>query len=1406
MCVCLCVAACFFSGSHGRPGFPCRVPRASTAPPPPPRPSTHPAAAMPRQSSTTFSCRNASELSPVYRSDYEMTDSGSRPLMRRDLPPSPPATSVRSAVRNGRPNPLSARMNHGNGEELDNDEGERSGGIEPARRVSRSCAVGVTSAAATTCAAPIVFDVPCSSSLAPSSALPLSHSSISETSSVRNAHSVSPGDSSSSQVAGAHKSLAVFPPRVFHTPSMSSPSTTTATSAPEALVTPPAPARLTTTVSGIGHSVTPLSSPIVVEAPSPMSPEGVSLPNQLTYFSIGGSRRRNSISVPTSPFQVDGDKAENSFMEDIAGSAGERWLVDPHLRAAPDHNRHIGAQPQLLSAGGGVTAAVADSIARETTQPLRNADRAHGDDGTASHENLATRTRSSSSPPSSPENTAHSSAADQSSAAQVGASAASAAPTPTLIPATHNVQIPPPIAVAPIGNNDARNLSLSTDHVRDSLSVAPPSSPFVSPVALGVTGGGAGVTTSPASRSGAVFSRRDSQSPISSLRFGTHDPYNTSAIVATPLMSSGMPHITSITSHHSPSATTTPIGPGITHMRVWSNSVFSNGSAGGGGGGNTVDSGATFSYCTVANLDIMSVKSSVADVSRGMHDRITVCATTDGACKPLPSSTGGEHVLCEPKGLYGSHAAPQTVRYAHEEAPSQTSTPSSSAGENRAEACKEVSEQKYEPEHDYTLKQHDVQRSQEQHAESYALSYEKQQKHQRQPHSQLAQEVPGHHQPCEPLPNRHQLAHQSECSHPRVEQPHQRSPYSRTFEPHGVYAHQASAEISQVPYSYSSQPRQHHMYTPQLQEQYDHQWQKPPHRSYHIERPYGGRGSNAGVVPHSWSGPRKRVAQDVLPGFFSVDTIQLGDQTHLVSDRNGMPHEQREQQQQQLCDEAPCDAVLPCSGSGVDHILPHCQWGPQSCGSTAASKLDNRGGFPAPTTILTPLAVKQPQQQLGHSSSVYYDATPVHSAPGDYYSGSRAGAESAAEAPSTPPHGSDDDEAMRIHSSVTYGLPHRHAGKHGRSSSVITVGGMIVAQPPHMVAPVVSRTPSQRAGYAVNHRRDSSSGGHSNVNSCTGDGHSGPSNKPLLLNSHVGGGVNSMESNKSGNFRSANCGEAAESTHVPPVDNTVEVYGNPGAMAPTSLDTEPNALVGVHCSDGDIRGTPPSRITAMHSSCLHYPSTGDDAMISTGMYVSHPEHCTMNTTAATSFSQEVANEYRNTGSVQEPPITWQRHQRHPNVRCVTADELQLMNSEEDYPLNIASPCQRRSFPPQAKQPSKYGVMCYLQHQLRIPSEAISSRNNNGYAQTNAAHGTGAMSGTAAQGASLSDMPLLNQGTCKTGAALSPHPYNGRLREPSAEAWERAAVGEDSSTSMILCTKTSDTRTSAKQKRRHLQKK
>ncbi|CBZ24829.1 hypothetical protein, unknown function [Leishmania mexicana MHOM/GT/2001/U1103] len=1249
---------------------------------------------MQRQSSAKSGCHNASELSPVHRNAYEMRNRGSLPPMRSGSPLSPPAMPVKPAVSNDWPRALSARTDHGGGEEQNNDEGEKSASSGPARRTSCGGATGSTSATATTCAAHIVSDVPSSSSLAPFSIPPLSYSNISETSSTYNAHSMSPGGRRSSQVTGMHKNLLVFPPRVFRTAGMLPPSAKTPTAASEALVTPPSPARLTMAVTGTGHPVTPLPSPTVVAAMSLMSPEGVPLPNQLTYFSIGGSRRRNSISVPTSPFQVEGDKAENSFMEEIVGGADERWLVDAHHRAATDHNSHTSARLERLNACGTVTATVADSVDRATTRSSRTADHASEDDGTASHANSAASTRSSSSPPSSPSHRARSSAASPSSAAEVAASAASAAPT--TIPTSHNVPIPPPISAAPQGSSSARNaanLSLSADHVRHSLVVAPLPSPLVSPVAVSVAGGGAGGTTSPTNRGGAALSRGDSQSPSSSLRFGTHDPYNTSVIVATPLMS-GVPRTTSFTSYPSPSATTTPIGPGITHMRMWSTSALTN--------GNAVDCGAAFLYSAVANLDTMSVKSSMVDVPPGIHDGIMVWAASGGPSK-LPSTSTGEHFLYGP---YGGCAAPQTARYAHEEAPAQTPTPSCAIGENAADASSEAagqqyeseqtpSEQPYDPQHEYSCQQHSVQRHQVQRADSYAPSYEQRQ----QPHPPPVQELTGH---CQ------------------------------AFEPQQQYDHEPYP-APPVPYSYRLQPHQPHVHAPQPQQQYDHQRQQPPQQPYHTQGLHGERGGNAGAVPHNWDGPRKRVAQDVLPGFFSVDTIQLGDQTHLVSDRNGVPHEPNEQQQ--LSHEAPHDAALLASGSGVDYTSPDYKTGHQSCGPTAAPEFDNRGN--------SPVAQQQQQQRLSWSSSIYYDTTPARGVPGDYYSGSRAGAESTTATLSTSPYGSDDDnEAMRIHSGAMYGSPPRHAEQHRGSASVMMVGGMMVAQPPHMAAPVVSRTPNQRTGYTVNNRGSSSSGGNSNV----------------------GGGMNSVEANESGSLRSGNSGGGADMALVYNVDKSIDVCGGPGALAPTLRDAGPNGPVGVCCSGGGI-GANATTTTVVYGGYLHYPPMKNYAMGYTDMYIPQPERHTRGSVATTSSSQEGANESRTTSNVlvapplprsagamdggaathyqpphgrepglQEPSITRQRQQRHPTVSSSAADELQPTKGGEDYSPHIASPSRCRSSIPPVNQPSKYSEMRYPQpqqphvlshapQQLRIPSE---SSNSFGYAQANAVRGTGAV--------------------------------------------------------------------------------
>ncbi|CAG9571139.1 hypothetical protein LMJF_13_1410 [Leishmania major strain Friedlin] len=1408
---------------------------------------------MQRQSSTKSGCRNASELSPVRSSAYEMRNRESPPPMRSGSPLSPSAIFVKRAVSNGRPHALSGRTNHGGDEEQKNDEGKKRGSSGSARTTSRGSATGSTPAIATTCAALLVSDVPDPSSLAPSSVPPLSHSSISEISSAHNPRSVSPGDSSSRQVTGMHKSLLVFLPRVFRATGMPPPSATTPVSASDALVTP-------------------LSSPTAVAATSPMSPEGVALPNQLTYFSIGGSRRRNSISVPTSPFQVEGDRAEDSFMEDIVGGAGERWLVDTHHRAVPDRNSHAGARLERPTASGNVTATVADSVDRTTTRSSRNAHHASEDDGTASHANSAASTRSSSSPPSSPSHTARSSAASRSSAAGVAASAASAASTP--VPTSHNVPAPPPISTAPQGSRsavNAGNRSLSTDHAHHSLIIAPPPSPLVSPVAISVAGGRAGETTSPANRGGAALSRCDSQSPSPSLRFGTHDPYNTSAIVATPLMS-GVPRTTSFTSYRSPSATTTPIGPGIVHMRMRNTSALANGSAGGGSGGNAADSGASFLYCAVANSDTMSVKSSMTGVSRGTHDGIMLWAATGGPSK-LPSSSTWEYFLHDPQGPYGGCAAPQTARYAHEEAPASTPTPSCAVGDNAVDASSEAadqqygseqtpSEQPYDPQHDYSLQQHSVQRHQVQRADRYAPSYE--QRQQQHPHPHPVHEITGQCQPFEPQQQcdheRHEQAYQSGYPHLRPEQQHQhkahnypqqhvnsqqqeqhhRHPYSPAFEPHGLYAYQAYAGQPQQypppqgPYSYASQPPPAHVHAPRPQQQHDHQRQQPPQQAYHTQHSYGGRGGNAGAAAHNWSGPRKRVAQDVLPGFFSVDAIQLGDQTHLVSDRNGVPHEPNEQQQQ-LCHEELHDVPPLARGSGVDHTPPHRETCHQSCGPAAAPDFDNRGSSLAPTAIPSaPVVQQQQEQQLGRSSSVYYDTTPALSAPGDYSSGSRAGAEFTTAAPSTFPYGSDDDddEAMRIHGGGMYGSQPRHAEQHEGSASVMTVGGMMVAQPPHMAAPVVSRTPNQRTGYAVNNRGGSSSG---------------PSNKSILLNSNVSGGVNSVEANESGSFRSANSGGGADIAHVYNVDNSIDICGGPGALTPTLLGAGPNVPVGVRCSDGDI-GASATPTRAVYGGYLHHPSAKNYAMGYTDMYVSQPERRTTGSAAATSSSQDGANESRSTSNVlfapplprsagamdggaathhqpshsrapslQESPITRQCQQRHPTLSSSAADELQPMKSRDDYLPHISSPSRRRSSIPSVNQPSKYGdmrspqqqqfqVLSHVPPQLRNPSEGSnSSSNNTGYAQASAVRSTGAMSGTTAQGVSLSGASLLNHDTGKAAAALSPYPYDARPTKPEREAWERAEFGRVDPGVVPSSIQTFGTSTPTTQQRQHPQK-
>ncbi|KAG5505335.1 hypothetical protein JIQ42_07543 [Leishmania sp. Namibia] len=1429
-------------------------------------------------------------------------DSRSQPRQLQESPmlsSSPLSSSgmcVKHALSNGRSVALSAVTSHG-GEEPDEDEGQNNCSNGTVKRASRGGATSATAVTATSCASLISEGIPGSSSSASSAISPPGHSSINAVSSVYNVRSVSPG-SGNGRVNGMLKSLPVFPPRVFRAAGIPPPSTETPVTTFEALMTPPAPARLSMTVTGTGHAATPLSSPTVgptaAAATSPTSPEGAPLSNQLTCFAMGGSRRRNSISVPTSPFQADGDKAADSFMEDGVGGSGERWLVDPHHPAAPDDNSHA-------------TATVAGSVNEATTRSPQNAAHATEDNNATLHAHSVASTRASSTSPSSSSHMARSSAASPSSAAGAVASAATAAPTPT----SYSVPIPPPISAASQGSKSTRNaskLSLSTEHVRHPLFIGPLPSPVVSPVARSMAGGGAGGPTSPANGGGLALSQRGSQSPSPSLRFATHDPYNTSVIVATPLMSA-VPRTTSFTSYRSPSATTTPTGLGVTHMRMWSASALANGNAGGFYGGVTAaDSGASFSYCAIANSDTISMKSSMADVSRGTHDGIMMGAAGGGPSK-LPSPFTGEHSLCSPQCPFVGYAMPQTARYAHEEAPARMPIPYCAVGENGAEASHKGAGQQYEcvqtpfeqpscdPQYERPFQECDEQGQYMQRAKRYVPPDEQQQpehhhcqghvkqllprqqyeslweeQHQQQLYPPPAQEAPGHYQSLEPLQRRHQQGYQSEYPHPYSEQhqhqqhdhpyPHQHEAYEypqqypcpQTSERQGLYAHQAHAELPQhhrhsmpPPQEPQYQPQQTlHPYAPPHQQQYNHQRQQPPQPPHRTQKLYGERSGNAGAAHHNSSGPRKRTAQDVLPGFFSVDTIQLGDQTHLVSDRNGVPHEHNEQPP--FGTRASQDAALLAGGSCLDHTPPQYQTSHGSCGPSAAPELDIRGSSPALTAMPTPSASRQQPQQLSRSLSVHYDAATARGAPGDYYGGSRAGAELAAAVPSASSHGSDDGEAVRMHDGAMYDPQPPHAERQLGNASVVTVGGMVVAQPPHMEAPAVSRTSNPRTGYAPAYQGGSSGGGNTNISRVTGSGSSGPSNKSMLLNSTVSGCIANVEPNESGSCSSANGGGGVSMTHVYNVDSSIDVCGSPGAPASTLPSARPSAQVGV-CSGSGYTGASATTATVVYGAYSHYPSTSNYAMGPTEVHISQPERHPTGSTAAMSSSLEGANESRSTTNVPfAPPLprsavamdggggakrqpshgedarlqaslnTRQHQRRHPGASGNAADESQPINGGEVCSPHIALPNRRRLFIPSVNQPSEYDDMrCpppppsqmlphAQQQQFRITSEGSNSSNNIGSTQANAARGTGAMGVTTGQGPSLSGAPSENQDAGKAAAALLFCPSEGCPMEPSRAPWEKVEVVRAIPRTMEPSTQMWGSGAPATQRRRHPKKK
>ncbi|KAG5483528.1 hypothetical protein CUR178_07849 [Leishmania enriettii] len=1405
--------------------------------------------------------------------------------MRSSSPLSSSGMCVKHAVSNGRSLALSAVTSHG-GEEPDEDEGQNSCSNGTVKRASRRGATGVTAVTATSCASLISAAIPGSSSSASSAITPPSHSSINAASSVYSVRSVSPG-SGNGRANGMLKSLPVFPPRVFRAAGIPPPSTETPVTTFEALMTPPATARLPMTVTGMGHAATPLSSPTVgptaAAATSPTSPEGAALSNQLTCFAMGGSRRRNSISVPTSPFQADGDKAADSFMEDGVGGSGDRWLVDPHHPAAPDENSHAAS-----------TVIVAGSVNEAATRSPQNAAHATGDNNPTLNAHSAASTRASSISPSSSSHMARSSAASPSSAAGAVASTATAAPTPT----SYSAPIEPPISAASQGSKSTKNaskLSLSTEHVRHPLCIGPLPSPVVSPVARSVAGGCAGGPTSPANGGGSALSQRGSQSPSPSLRFATHDPYNTSVIVATPLMSA-VPRTTSFTSYRSPSATTTPTGLGVTHMRMWSASALANGNTGGCYGGVTAaDSGASFSYCAIANSDTMSMKSSMADVSRGTHDGIMMGFAGGGPCK-LPSPFTGEHSLCSPQGPFVGYAVPQTARYAHEEAPPRMPIPYCAVSENGAEASHKGAGQPYEcaqtpfeqpscdPHYEHPVLECDAQGQYMHRVKRYVPPYEQQQpeqhhcqgdvkqllprqqyeplweeQHQQQLYPPPAQEAPVYYQSLEPLRRRHQHGYQSEYPQPYSEQhqhqqhehpyPHQHEAYEypqqypclQTSERQGLYAHQAHAVLPQY------QPQQTmHPYAPPHHQQYNHQRQQPPQPPHRTQKLYGEGSGNAGAAHHNSSGPRKRTAQDVLPGFFSVDTIQLGDQTHLVSDRNGVPHEHNEQPP--FGAQALHDAALLAGVSCLEHTTPQYQTSHESCGPSAAPELDIRGSSPALTAMPTPSASRQQPQRLSRSLSVHYDAATARGAPGDYYGGSRAGVELAAAAPSASSQGSEDDEAVRMHGGAMFDSQPPHAERHLGNASVMTVSGMVVAQPPHMEAPAVSRTSNPRTGYAPAYQGGSSGGGNTNISRVTGSGSSGPSNKSMLLNSTVSGCIANVEPIESGSCSSANGGGGVSTTHVYNVDSSIDVCGSPGAPVSTLPSARRSAQVGVR-SGGGYTGASATTATVVYGIYAHYPSTSNHAMGPTEVHISQPERHPTGSTAAMSSSLEGASESRSITNVPfAPPLprsavamdggggakrqpshdedanlqaslnTRQHQRRHPGASGSAADESQPMNGGEDYSPHITMPNRRRLSIPSVNQPSEYDDMRYppppsqmLPHaqrqQFRITSEGSNSSSNNiGSAQANATRGTGATGVATGQGHSFSGTPSQNQDASKAAAASLFCPSEERSMTPSRAAWEKVEVVRAAQKNMEPSTQMSGSGAPATQRRRHPQKK
>ncbi|KAG5509628.1 hypothetical protein JKF63_06333 [Porcisia hertigi] len=778
------------------------------------------------------------------------------------------------------------------------------------------------------------------------------------------------------------------------------------------------------------------------------------------------------------------------------------------------------------------------------------------------------------------------------------------------------------------------------------------------------------------------------------------------------------------------------------------------------------------------------MKSSMADLTRGTHDSMSICVQGGGSSgKPLPSTSMWNYFLCGPQGPNGGYAALPTARCAHEAAPAASPTSYSLGGESGADAPCEIADPQYHSDrvpfeqrshhlqYDWPYQRNEEQGQQMPYVNSYAPPYES------QPPAHHSRRGPG--QKSSPHYRRANMAHGRPM--PIVAQ--QRRQQGRYLYPLAsdqnamYYGNQAYAEPllncpSPMQKEYQSQniPLPH---TPQAHPQkhthaaaaaplarqppYSAQPRHSVKQPHYPQKPLAGRSGNSAAMPNNWSGPRKRTPQNALLGLFSEGTIQLGDRTHLFADRNGVPYEdeqQQQQRQQELGYKARHEGVPFGSDNSLDHIPQECQASQQGSGFTAALEFENgEYSMVMPSTLV----VGQRQRQPGCPQSVHFDPAPAPHTLGEYFS--------------------DDNGPIRMNCDAPHTPQSQHADQHRDNAPIVTVGDMVTPQPQHVASQDVSRTPNRRAGH-VTHYPGGSSG-------------SGPSKKPMLTHSNVSGAITSREANESG---------SGDSSGGAGMTQMYNVGGGTGAPASTSLGGASSAAAAV----------------TTYSTYQRYPSTNNYVIRSGDVYPSHLERRTTTSVAATSSSQDGANESRSTSNAlfvpplprsagatdgdtameHRPPqgqavstcapLKGQQHQqRHPSECSSATGESQTTNDREDYSPHIAAPIKHRPIIPSVNQPNQFDGMHDSQHQPEEQYRPPSERGNTGsdyHGHVNSTSEACRISGIYAQGASVSRTPLLNEDV-KTNTAFSGSPYDGCPMAPSRERRKKANAGRRGARSM-----------------------